>query len=201
MWNSLKLLLIFLIGITLGVFQLLPNSINIDKISEYLLYLLVFGIGITISRSEGILKIIKTYHLKLFLLPLMITVGSLLGAVILGIFYSDISFKHSLGLGAGLGYYSLSSLMISQYGFKEIGAIALISNIAREIATLILAPLIIKSFGRFAPIASAGATSMDTTLAVIIKYTDKENAIISMFNGVTLSILVPLLITLIYQFL
>ncbi len=201
MWNSLKLLLIFLAGIAIGIFQLIPSSVNIDKISEYLLYLLVFGIGITISRSEGILKIIKTYHLKLFLLPLMITIGSLVGSLLLGLFYSDISLKHSLGLGAGLGYYSLSSLMISQYGFKEIGAIALISNIIREIATLIFAPLIIKCFGRFAPIASAGATSMDTTLAVIIKYTDKENAIISMFNGVTLSILVPLLITLIYQFL
>ena len=201
MWNSLKLLLVFLIGITIGIFQLIPSSIHIDKISEYLLYLLVFGIGITISRSEGILKIIKTYHLKLFLLPLMITLGSLLGTVILGLFYSDISFKHSLGLGAGLGYYSLSSLMISQYGFKEIGAIALISNIIREISTLIFAPIMIKYFGRFSPIASAGATSMDTTLAVIIKYTNKENAIISMFNGVTLSILVPLLITLIYQFL
>jgi uncharacterized membrane protein YbjE (DUF340 family) len=131
----------------------------------------------------------------------MITIGSLLGAVVLGLFYSDISLRHSLGLGAGLGYYSLSSLMISQYGFKEIGAIALISNIFREISTLILAPLITKHFGRFAPIASAGATSMDTCLAVVIKYTDKENAIISMFNGVTLSILVPLLITLIYQIL
>ncbi len=201
MANSLKLLLVFLIGIAIGFLNFIPASINIDKISEYLLYLLVLGIGVTISRSEGILKIIKTYHLKLFLLPLFVTIGSLLGSLVLGFFYSDISTKHSLGLGAGLGYYSLSSLMISQYGFKEIGAIALISNIIREITTLILAPLMIKVFGRFSPIASAGATSMDTTLAVIIKYTDKENAIISMFNGVSLSILVPLLITLIYQFL
>ncbi len=201
MSNSLKLLTIFVAGIFIGFLNILPPQVNIDKISEYLLYLLVFTIGITISRSEGILKIIKTYHLKLFLLPLMITLGSLLGALLLGLFYSDITIKHSLGLGAGLGYYSLSSLMISQYGFKEIGAIALISNIIREILTLILAPLMIKVFGRFSPIASAGATSMDTTLAVIIKYTDKENAIISMFNGVTLSILVPLLITLIYELL
>lgn len=200
MGNSLKLLVVFIIGIFIGTLCLCPSFLNIDKVSEYLLYLLVFGIGITISRSEGILKIVKTYHLKLFLLPLMITLGSLLGALLLGLFYSDITFQHSLGLGAGLGYYSLSSLMISQYGFKEISAIALISNIVREIATLILAPLLIKVFGRFAPIASAGATSMDTTLAVIIKYTNKENAIISMFNGVTLSILVPLLITIIYEF-
>lgn len=199
MGNSLKLLLVFIIGIFVGILCLCPTFLNIDKISEYLLYLLVFGIGVTISRSEGILKIVKTYHLKLFLLPLSITVGSLLGSVILGLFYSDVTLQHSLGLGAGLGYYSLSSLMISQYGFKEIGAIALISNIVREIATLILAPLLVKHFGRFAPIASAGATSMDTSLAVIIKYTNKENAVISMFNGVTLSIMVPLLITLIYE--
>lgn len=200
MTNSLKLLLIFLGGIALGLFKVIPATVDIDKISEILLYLLVFGIGVTISRSEGILRIVKSYHLKLFLLPLLITIGSLLGALLLGLFFSDISLKHSLGLGAGLGYYSLSSLMISQYGFKEIGAIALISNIIREISTLILAPLMIRYMGRFSPIASAGATSMDTTLAVILKHTDKENAIISMFNGVTLSTLVPLLITMIYEF-
>lgn len=200
MLQSLKLLAVFLIGTALGYFDLIPNFINIDETSKYLLYLLVFGIGVTISRSEGVLKIVKQYHLKLFLLPLLVTLGSLVGAALLGLFYQDITFQHSLGLGAGLGYYSLSSLMISQYGFKEIGAIALISNVAREISTLLLTPLIVKLFGRFAPIASAGATSMDTTLAVILKHTDKDNAVISMFNGVTLSILVPLLITIIYEF-
>ncbi len=199
MKQSLKFLAIFAIGVLIGIYIKFPESIDFDFISEILLYMLVFSVGISLAKSEGVFRIIKTYHLKLFLLPLMIIIGSLVGSVLLGMFYPDVNLKHSLGLGSGLGYYSLSSLMISQYGFKEISAIALMSNILRELITLITAPIMIKVFGRFAPIASAGATSMDTTLGVVLKHTGEKNAVISMFNGVILSLMVPLLITLIYS--
>jgi uncharacterized membrane protein YbjE (DUF340 family) len=41
---------------------------------------------------------------------------------------------------------------------------------------------------------------MDTTLPVITKYSGKEYAIISVFSGVVLTILVPPIITVIYKF-
>ncbi|OQY37777.1 MAG: hypothetical protein B6226_04755 [Candidatus Cloacimonetes bacterium 4572_65] len=199
MLQSIKLLLVFVAGITIAWLNIIPFSFNPDLISEYLLYILVFGVGVVLAKSEGIFTILKRYHIKLFLIPLMVIVGSLGSSALLALVIKDVSFKHGLGLGAGLGYYSLSSLMISKYGFKEIGAMALLINMIREIITLLFAPLLVRFFGRFAPIASGGATSMDTTLPVILKYTDEDNAIISMFNGVVLSMMVPLLITIIYE--
>ena len=64
---------------------------------------------------------------------------------------------------------SLSSVLISQYcepslGAQvaaELGTIALLTNIFRELFTLTAAPLLCKYFSPFAPIASAGATAMD----------------------------------------
>lgn len=40
-----------------------------------------------------------------------------------------------------------------------------------------------------------GATSMDTTLSIIVKYTGKEWAMILLFRGIVLTIIVPFLVT------
>jgi len=64
----------------------------------------------------------------------------------------------------------------------------------RELSTLMLAPLYVRLFGRLAPVAAAGATSMDTCLPVIMKYSGKEVAIIALFSGIALTIVVPFLV-------
>ena len=74
------------------------------------------------------------------------------------------------------------------------------SNIFREIITLLFAPLLAKYFGELAPIAAGGATAMDTTLPIITKFSGKEYGIISLFSGIVLSLLVPFLVTFILKF-
>jgi len=105
-----------------------------------------------------------------------------------------------MAIGSGFGYYSLSSIIISKIRNDTLGVMALLANISREIFTLLAAPLLVRYFGKLAPIASGGATSMDTTLPVIAKYSGKEYAVISVFSGVALTILVPFIIALIYRF-
>jgi uncharacterized membrane protein YbjE (DUF340 family) len=98
-------------------------------------------------------------------------------------------------VGAGFGYYSLASVLIAHIGGKTLGVIALLANMAREFITLIGTPLLARYFGRLAPIASGGATCMDTTLPVITRFVGTEYAVISVVNGVVLTALAPLLIT------
>jgi len=105
-----------------------------------------------------------------------------------------------LAVGAGFGYYSLSSLFITQLSGEMLGVTALLSNILREILTLLATPLLVQYFGKLAGIASGGATSMDTTLPVITRYSGKEWSIISVFSGVVLTLLVPFLVTFILKF-
>jgi uncharacterized membrane protein YbjE (DUF340 family) len=73
--------------------------------------------------------------------------------------------------------------------------VALLSNIFREVATLLTTPILVRYFGKLAGIASGGATAMDTTLPVISRYSGKEYAIIALFSGIVLTILVPFLVT------
>ncbi|MCG8375720.1 MAG: lysine exporter LysO family protein, partial [Chlorobiales bacterium] len=82
---------------------------------------------------------------------------------------------------------------------QELGVIALLSNIFREIITLLAVPLLVKYFGKLAGIATGGATAMDTTLPIIVKFTGKDYGIIAIFSGITLTILVPVLVTMILE--
>ena len=97
--------------------------------------------------------------------------------------------------GPGFGYYSLSSIFISEYYGAELGTIALLSNIFREIITLLGAPVLATIFGRLAPISAGGATSMDTTLPIISQVSGRDMVIVSVFHGFVVDFSVPFLVT------
>jgi uncharacterized membrane protein YbjE (DUF340 family) len=95
-----------------------------------------------------------------------------------------------------MGYYSLSSILITQYKGIELGTIALLANIFREVLALLLAPFLVKYFGKLAPIAAGGATTMDTTFPGIVRYSGKEFSIVSIYHGFITDLSVPFLVTL-----
>jgi uncharacterized membrane protein YbjE (DUF340 family) len=101
----------------------------------------------------------------------------------------------SMAVGSGLGYYSLSSIFITEFKGAELGTIALLSNISREILALQLAPVFVKYFGKLAPISAGGATTMDTTLPIIMKFSGKEYMVLSVFHGFLTDLSVPFLVT------
>ncbi len=200
MKGALVILAFFICGLLLSLSGLLPDAFLNESLSSYALYILLLLVGISLGMDDSALNIIKQVNLGLLLVPVSIAIGSVLGA---GIVYSLISesFKDGMLVGAGFGYYSLSSVIISSSYSSELGAIALLSNIFRELFSLVSASVLVRLFGNIAPIASAGATSMDTVLPVITQYSGKKYALVSLFSGIVLTILVPVLIPLILQIL
>lgn len=199
MKSSLIIVGFFALGILVGLYDLLPKVFVETDFSVYALYILMFLVGVGIGSDKKAWEIIKTAKLKIILVPLTVIIGTSLGVAIVS-FFINIGLRESLAIGAGFGYYSLSSILITKISGEALGVIALISNISREITTLLVTPLFVKYFGKLAPIASGGATSMDTTLPIITKYVGKEYAIISVFSGIVLTILVPFLVTFILRF-
>lgn len=200
MKGSLIILGFFVLGLLLGLTEFLPDYILNSDFSIYALYLLMFLVGIGIGTDRSSWKVIREVNIKIILVPLSVIVGSLLGVSVFSFFLSDINFAEAMAVGAGFGYYSLSSVMITEFHSDTLGVIALLSNIIREILTLLATPLFVKFFGKLAGIASGGATAMDTTLPIIVRYSGKEYAIIAVFSGIVLTVLVPLLIPVILEF-
>ena len=65
----------------------------------------------------------------------------------------------------------------------------------REFSVLVLAPWMVKYFGKLAPVSAGGATTMDTTLPVITRYAGTEYGVIALFHGMIIDFSVPLWVT------
>jgi len=201
MKNSLIILAFFVLGVTLGVTKNLPDRIMQTDFSMIALYVLMFMVGVGIGADKNSWNVLQRMKFQIFLVPLGIIIGTFAGTALVSLFLPDLKLKEVLAVGAGFGYYSLSSLFITQLSGETLGVIALLSNLMRELFTLLATPVLVRYMGKLAGIASGGATSMDTTLPVISKYSGKEWAIISVFSGVVLTILVPFLVTFILKIL
>ncbi len=197
MKNSLKILLAFSLGILLGYSGWLPLIIDGSNPGKYALYVLMFLVGISIGADQRSLSLLREQGIRLFLLPLATIAGTFAGVLVVVQFVDSVGIREGMAVGAGFGYYSLSSILITQMHSETLGVIALLSNIIREIITLVMAPVMAIYFGKLAPISAAGATSMDTSLPIITTASGKEFAIIALFHGILLTMLVPILVTLI----
>ena len=107
--------------------------------------------------------------------------------------------NESLAIASGFGWYSLSGVMLKEMGGDTLGAIAFLTNVFREIITVILIPILAQKLNSYTAIAPAGATSMDTTLPLISKVTNPEVTVMAFINGVLLSSLVPVFVTFFYN--
>ncbi len=195
MKGSLIILLFFAAGLLMGLFRWIPASwLNVD-ISFYVLSALMFSVGFSIGHQPDTINQFREINVRVLFLPVTTIAGSLAGVLIVGGFFKH-TLSELLAVGSGFGYYSLSSILITQYKGAELATIALLANIMRELLTLGFAPQMVRWFGRLAPIAAGGATTMDTTYPIIIRTSGNEFSIISIYNGFVLDFTVPFLITL-----
>ncbi len=168
---------------------------TLDLILMSALDVMIFIAGIEIGSNRGILKRICNVHSALLALaiPLAVACGSICGALLLG-HIAGLSAYDSLLVGGGLGWYSFSSVVISAMYSTEIGTVAFLANMMREISGFFLIPLLVRVH-KFLALAPSGAATMDSGLPVVIKYTNLHVGMYSFINGLVLTLIVPVLIS------
>ena len=168
---------------------------TLDLILMSALDVMIFIAGIEIGSNRGILKRICNVHSALLALaiPLAVACGSICGALLLG-HIAGLSAYDSLLVGGGLGWYSFSSVVISAMYSTEIGTVAFLANMMREISGFFLIPLLVR-VDKFLALAPSGAATMDSGLPVVIKYTNLHVGMYSFINGLVLTLIVPVLIS------
>lgn len=190
MKGSLIILFFFCSGVLLARLELIPTYLLEHDCTVYALWLLMLLVGISIGSDRRLGEILRTLRPRVLLLPLATTVGTFAGTALVSLFLTY-SVSECMAVGAGFAYYSLSSIFISQYKGPELGTIALISNIARELITLLLTPLLARHLGPLIPISCGGASTMDTTLPVITRYCGKDWIFVSIVHAMILDFSVP----------
>lgn len=195
MKGSLIIVSFFIAGTLCGLYHLIPYDFSQSRLSFYALCALMFCVGMSIGNDPKTLKSFRSLNPRLLFLPLMTIVGTLAGCAVASLFLSHRSAADCMAVGAGFGYYSLSSIFITEAKGPELGTIALLSNILREITALLCAPLLVRYFGKLAPISVGGATTMDTTLPIITRCSGQEFVIVSIFHGFVVDFSVPFLVS------
>ncbi|MEG0949374.1 MAG: lysine exporter LysO family protein [Bacteroidales bacterium] len=194
MIGSLLIAIVLLGGTLLGYFGLLPAFLLENDWSMWALFLLLFSVGISVGSDKELAGKLRNQSPVLLLIPLVTIIGTLLGVLMVSPFVNGRSIADCMAVGSGFAYYSLSSILITGYKGTDLGVVALMSNIIREVVVLVLTPLLVRYFGKLAPICCAGATSMDSTLPVIIKSTGPEFVIIALIHGIMVDFSVPFLV-------
>ena len=189
-----------ILGILTGTFWQNGFTAVLTSGSDYILYLLMFLVGISIGLHRGLLDRLRQYHIRILVIPAGIIAGSVLGGALCGLLLG-IPLYQSTSIASGLGWYSLTGITITNLMGPRPGSIAFLSNLMREIFSFFSIPWISRHLGYFSCIAPAGATSEDTTLPMMMKYTDEESVVLSVLNGAICSVLVPVLINACYRFL
>ena len=203
MKGSLIVVASFALGCLLGWSGQMPTFLLSEELTTYVLYLLMFQVGLSIGSDKKLKEILSSIRPKLLWVPLATIVGTLSAVACVSLRLPRWSLFDCLAVGSGFAYYSLSSILITQLkeptlGVQlatELGTIALMANIIREIMALLGAPLFVRYFGRLAPICAGGATTMDTTLPIITRYSGKDLVFISIFHGILVDFSVPFLVS------
>jgi uncharacterized membrane protein YbjE (DUF340 family) len=196
MKGSLIIIGFFISGILVGYFKLIAPEAMDSHLSFYILCGLMFFVGMSVGCDTKTLLSLRKLDPRIMLLPFATILGTLAGCTVAAVLLPRLNLTDCYAVGSGLGYYSLSSIIITQYKGAELGTIALVSNILREIIALLAAPLLFRWFGRLAPISTGGATTMDTTLPIITNVCGKDFVIVSIFHGCITDFSVTFLVTL-----
>lgn len=209
--DSVRILLSFVIGVLVGIvcwwrYDAVPESAMgkvfpglttlAERGSVWVLYGLMFLVGISVGGEGGILRRLRFGGLKIWLVPVATLLGTWIGVALLSPLVGERTMGQCLMIGSGFGYYSLSSVLIGQSSGVTLGTISLIANVLRELVTLTSAPLLVRLFGPLAPICAGGATTMDTTLPVIARFSGKNFIFVAIVHGIVVDFSVPVFVTL-----
>lgn len=187
--ESSKLIVVVAGGLVVGLF--FPVDAHwVDKLSEWILFLLLFLIGIQLRNSGLTLKQI-ILNKQGMLIALVVVASSLIGGIIAAQFLHIALYK-ALAMSSGFGWYSLSGILMGGAFGPVFGGASFMLELSRELVALIIIPMLIARKPCSA-IGYAGATAMDFTLPIIQTTGGVRCVPIAIVSGFLLSLLVPVL--------
>ncbi len=197
----MMMILSVLLGMLAGFLVLDGHHLpQLDHLLEWVLALLLFTIGYEVAQDGSWWVRAWQDRKRAILLPLTVLLASLAGGALAG-WVVRLPVAQSLVMGGGMGWYSMSAVLVGQsYGYAA-GALAFLANLFRELMVLLAAPWLLRWGGAGGLIGAAGATAMDSTLPVIVRVAGSKWAVLSLISGMILSLLVPFITLLVVSIL
>ena len=190
---TIAIILTVIAGVLAGYFFLPEVFVeNTEHILTAGLCLLLFMVGIDIGRQGTVISDIRKNGLRILTVPLFVILGTLAGAAAAALL-TGMALRDSAAVAAGLGWYSLAPIILSEYS-AQLSAISFLSNVMRELIAIITIPIVAKYIGYIEACAPPGAAAMDTCLPLVEKATNSTTAVYNFVSGLVLSCVIPVLV-------
>ncbi len=167
-----------------------------QDITTLILFAMLFLVGLGLVMG-GISLVSSVKDIEVVLLPFLTVFFTLTSGFLLSLVLPQ-STREGLAVSGGLGWYSFSGVYLTEVGNPILGSIAFLANLFREFLSVLAIPLLGSLGFPYAAISTAGATSMDVTLPIVEHSCGDTYTPVSIYHGLVLTILIPLLVPLLY---
>ena len=133
-------------------------------------------------------------NFKILLVPIGCIFGSLFAVIAYSFWNTQMDLKDLIMLSQGYGFYSMSGVVVTELRNAELGSIALMNDLFREIFAILLMYCMGWRYPRSA-ISAAGATAMDVTLPMVKQACGHDFIPHAMVSGFILSLLAPVMVS------
>lgn len=169
--------------------NLFDLSVQISTWHLLLVFMFMIGLDLAYSPLDR-----SWLNFKILLVPIGCIFGSLFAVMLYSFWNTDISLKDLIMLSQGYGFYSMSGVVVTELRNAELGSIALMNDLFREIFAILLMYCMGWRYPRSA-ISAAGATAMDVTLPMVKQACGHDFIPHAMVSGFILSLLAPVMVS------
>lgn len=198
------LILIFTaLGILIGYFAVGKYVSDIEWLNHLMgnmmttgLCILLFFIGLEMGLSGTVAMQLKQIGFRVLVFPVAVLIGTAVMGVVISLLFSDLSVRESLAICFGFGWYTFAPVTISGAGYTIAGAISFLHNVMRELAGIVLIPVLAKRIGYIEVTSLPGVAAMDICMPIVGKATRPDIMVYSFAIGITANLAVPLFVPL-----
>jgi uncharacterized membrane protein YbjE (DUF340 family) len=173
---------------------------HLDGVILGILLVLLFAVGLDLGARGNAWGRVRSLGARLLAVPVVSAAGSLGGVAFVAAFAWGYPARQACALGSAFGWYSFSGPVLTALAGPEIGAVAFLSDVLRELTALAAIPIVARLVGTAEAVALGGATSMDTTLPVLARVRNGEATPLAFAHGLILALVVPVLLPFWFSF-
>ncbi|QUE32243.1 LysO family transporter [Francisella philomiragia] len=188
-----KYLIYLIIGYILGEIININITSFINDIVFVMLLLLMLIIG-GLLRFENI-SLISLFKNKLAMSVVVIVIATSIISAILISYMINIPVKQSIMISSGLGWYSLSVVLNTDFIGEYYGMITFMVDFLREILVIAMVPLL-KRYFSVEMVGYAANTAMDFCLPILRNNYGNKIVSLAITIGLTMTIITPILLVL-----
>jgi len=194
---SLSLLLV---GIVVGV---VAPAVPVESPIKLFLLLMIVAVGFqsaqeirTLKSTRGSAASTTSALVVLLGLPVAVIMGTLCSCAIAGLFLTY-GWRDSMLCGAPMGWQTLGGPMIQELRGLQLGNVAFLTNMFRDVVSLVMIPLVSRRGYALLGVTPGGVSSMDILLPGIMAASGRHALIYAMWVGASCSFWAPILIYLV----